>query len=77
MLEIRLIEWLDSAHNEGWVSKKDDTLRPDPIVSVGFVVQETKEFVTIAQGEGSDTYSDKTCIPKFAVTKMTTLRKAR
>ncbi len=84
MMEIRYVEWVDSAGISRWQDLA--TLRksrPSKCMSVGFVLDEGDDFVNLVQsldpplhGDDSDNGDNTICIPKVAITKMTTLRKA-
>jgi hypothetical protein len=42
------VEWHDSASASGWTLRSDIDMVPLPIVSVGFVLGETKEAIAIS-----------------------------
>ena len=79
------VTWNDSAEtsDSGWVSldsaKKD---RPCKIASVGWLINETNEFITIAgdtdaneiENEKDDLLGRVECIPKGCVIKIEVLR---
>lgn len=81
--EVRYIEWIDSAGRGSWhdlaVAVK---AKLDPIGSVGFVVAETDEHVTIIQSftnrdEVVDDLADNSIsIPKVAIRDSRTIIKA-
>jgi hypothetical protein len=61
------VRWIDSSLQNGQVDK-DDFPRPVVITSVGFVVAETDEYVTIARDDmGDGDYRGLCSIPKIAV----------
>lgn len=75
MMEVRYIEWIDSMGGSGWEPLEETRkLRPMKAMTVGFVVEEGDDFVTILQSfderENGRHYGDNhICIPKFAITK--------
>lgn len=78
--EIRYIEWVDSAQQSGW--HHDDAFDDHGVAgcrSVGFVMRETDDEVLLGQSQDyrHGNWSDVIAIPKVAITKSTTLRKAR
>jgi hypothetical protein len=66
--QIRTVRWIDSSLQNGQVDK-DDFPKPVVITSVGFVVDETDEYVTLARDDmGHDgDYRGLCSIPKIAV----------
>lgn len=79
-MEVRYIEWLDSCAQSFWSDEKlAKDLRPDHCSTVGFVVNETDEFVTVIQSftnrDGEQDQAGHTlCIPKFAITSWNALK---
>ena len=68
-----LIEWIDAYHQDGWQFGTIPVANFDPCFTVGFLMDNTKEGVVIAQ-----TWFDGDCanligIPKKMITKMTVL----
>ena len=72
-LKFKRITWIDSASitGGGWHSAEDiNQLRPLEIKTAGYVVKETKDFITIASQVGEYGFaSGEVCIPKFAIKK--------
>ena len=65
--EVREVRWTDSSLQNVQVDR-DDFPRPEVIVSVGYVVEETDEYVTLARDDmGNGDYRGLLCIPKIAV----------
>lgn len=62
-----IIYWVDSASAAGAWRSKGDALTPDDIVSVGFVIDRTDEYVTICQSEATDEYGGILSIPMATV----------
>lgn len=62
------VEWIDSSSTLGWGRKPESTLKCS---SIGHLVDETKQKITIAQNYDHDngTYGQFTEIPKVAITK--------
>ena len=68
-----LIEWIDAYHQDGWQFGSIPIANFDPCFTVGFLMDNTKEGVVIAQ-----TWFDGDCanligIPKKMINKMTVL----
>lgn len=65
------VEWIDSYATRGWTHESD--LRSDDsfascIVSIGFLVKNTKEFVTISTSVSTNgNLMDPLTIPKVAI----------
>lgn len=78
--EIRYVEWIDSCAESGWQPIRDLAKNsPDPCVSVGFVIAESGEHITLMQSHterlgGDQTGSAALTIPKFAITRSEILR---
>ncbi len=80
-MKLVYIEWIDSHSGRGWRNVDDikPTCAPLPCRSVGWVLQETKEAITLAPHvAGNDTIVEQACgdmtIPKKAVTRRLTIR---
>ena len=70
---ITMIEWVDSVsfHGGTWRDVDDvKSLKPDPIMSVGFIQKETPSHVTIAAHVGGGEVAGELCIPRVAITKV-------
>lgn len=67
MKEINIVRWIDSSLQNGQVDNKDFP-KPIVIVTVGFVVDETDEYITFARDDmGDGDYRGLCCIPKIAL----------
>ena len=76
-LEVRQVWWIDAVGNDGWDDQTEyakETLAA--CESVGYVLKETAAFVVLVQSVSDDVAHNSITIPKFAITKMATLRKA-
>ena len=70
------IKWIDSsAVSSGvWAGKEDvQDWKPDTCISVGFVVADKDEYITLAAHEAQHQYGGEICIPRSAITKITQL----
>ena len=80
-MEVRYVEWVDSLGSHGWDSLKEAReMRPMAIKSVGFVIAEDADYVTLLQSyderaSGEPQGDHVTSIPTAAITKSRTLRK--
>jgi hypothetical protein len=68
-----LVQWIDAYHLDGWQFGAIPSAKFDPCWSVGFLMDETKEGIILAQ-----TWFDGDCgnligIPKKMINKMTVL----
>lgn len=73
--ELVQVRWVDSCSPRGWTSK--DALkdyRPDTVTSVGWIIEEGDNFLTIAGHEGRDCVDGVLSIPKSAVLGRKALR---
>jgi len=63
--QILLIEWLDSKGITSQWEYLDDAepMKPDECLSVGFLLEKTREYVTIAQSVGETQVIGRTTIP--------------
>lgn len=67
MKETKTVRWIDSSLIDGQV---DHRYFPKPaiIVTIGFVVDETDEYITLARDDmGDGDYRGLCCIPKIAL----------
>lgn len=72
-MDVYHIRWIDSSSRQGW--QKFSTLKPDVIETIGFVLEETDDYITI-----TDSVADREAlfecvdymltIPKFAITQI-------
>lgn len=64
---IRVVEWIDSSLQNGQVDK-DDFPKPARITSVGFVVEETDDYIVLARDDMNHDgdYRGLCAIPKVA-----------
>jgi len=68
-----LVKWIDAYHNDGWQFGAIPVANFDPCFSVGFLMDDTKEGIVLAQ-----TWFDGDCanligIPRKMIDKMTVL----
>ena len=81
-MEIRRVEWIDSTGRGSWTTLKElRAIRPDLIISIGFVLCEDEDYLTLVQSysmrdetQNADDVGDNSiCIPKFAISNSHTL----
>jgi len=78
--EVRCVEWVDSACVTGWTSLSDlDDGGISECTTVGFVLREDDTQVLLIQSEDHrhGNLDSVMAIPKVAVTKSETIRKAK
>lgn len=65
---IRVVRWIDSSIQNGQVDK-DDFPKPETITSVGFVVEDTNEYVVLSRDDMAHEgdYRGLVAIPRVAV----------
>jgi hypothetical protein len=75
-LEMVYVEWIDSCAKGFWHALKEATaLSPDHCCTVGFLVNETEEFITLSGSHTNRVASEEDqadasiCIPKIAITR--------
>lgn len=63
------IEWSDSSEVNGWIDKDnlDGNCRVENVTSVGFLVKETDECVSISNSFSEHQFNSPLTIPKFAI----------
>lgn len=65
--ELRIIEWLDSCVQDVQVSHHNFP-KPMVVTSVGFVVEETEEYITISRDDmGNGEFRGLVSIPRIAI----------
>lgn len=73
------VEWLDSSGIDGWVAKDrtiKETKAEDLVCwSVGYVYQDTDDYLLIAQGESPENLHGYFQIPKVAIRQTWELRR--
>lgn len=69
MKKIVLIDWKDSVKNSDWTLMEDVDEKPVNCISIGFLLKETDDYVTIAQNYGLE--PEQVCnlitIPKCSI----------
>ena len=77
-LRLVRVDWLDalSVSQKGWKDRADvEALGPIECVSVGFVLKETKDKITLAASITADNAVDgDICIPKSWISKIQELK---
>ena len=69
------VEWLDSSHKPEWHTLSETQHPSDKCVSVGFLVDETDDWITFIQSctnrekDANDQADASMTIPKVAITK--------
>jgi hypothetical protein len=70
-LKIIFIEWLDSCGSSGWRPLAEIQTSPALCQSVGFLVAETKDAITVAlnrtRSDGNVPFGECMAIPKIAI----------
>jgi hypothetical protein len=67
LLKIRIVHWIDSSLQNDQVNKEDFP-KPVTVTSVGFVIEENSEYLTLARDDMSDgEYRGLCCIPKVSI----------
>jgi hypothetical protein len=66
------VQWIDSTHGGGWnsISTHRSSCHLGPMVSIGFVVQETETHLLLAQSQSvpEEDCANTLAIPKVAIT---------
>ena len=67
-MKLTRLVWTDSSNLCGW-HDADEVMdhRPSKITTVGFLVNEGKDFVTITAHDGGHEFNSAMCIPKCAI----------
>lgn len=79
-MKILQIDWIDSASEHGWLSTSEVENRPTVAhcQTVGYLVKETKDVVSIAQNRDMDgthyPFGEIITIPKVAIKKKKILK---
>ena len=71
-LKFKRITWIDSASitGGGWHDADyADQIEPLEVKTAGYVVKETKKYITIASHVTEHQFSGEICIPKSAIKK--------
>ena len=76
-MKLAYVEWVDavSIGTGGWVKLRDvEKLTPDLVRSVGWVVEETQEYLTMISHNGDNEVAGEFCIPKTCIRKRRILK---
>ena len=72
--KILLIDWIDSSSTSGWQSRSECKICICTCKTVGFLVDESKDFICVALNktttETHQPYGDLITIPKIAIKKI-------
>lgn len=76
VMDIVKIDWIDSCFGPaGWGEKEDfENVTLVECTTVGFIVQETKEHITIASTVNEDQVSSVVTIPKSCIERQKQLK---
>lgn len=69
MKEILYVEWIDATATSAWSAFDSEDLKPHHIKSVGFLVKETDQFLSLAAAVGGDECNAVINIPKPWITR--------
>ena len=63
------VQWIDSTAHYRWVTVADLGSGPDPCESIGWLVRDEKDFITVAghRSPGTDSFTGAITIPRAAV----------
>jgi len=64
------VKWVDHCNYSGWVETKGKTFPPIVVESLGFLVEETEEYISIAQTkefENKEKVTEVMCILKSCI----------
>lgn len=71
------LEWIDAETDHGWESADEKNPTVPLVTTVGFLIKDTEELVSIASTVGDDrSHNSRINIPKGMVKTMTVLRKS-
>lgn len=75
--KILLVRWIDSHTTHGWHHKEEYDARPAKCESIGYLLSETKDSLTLAQSRSRESggipWADFITIPKVSIKKRTEL----
>ena len=70
-MRIVVVKWVDATGHSEWVDMKDALVQEICVFeSVGFLLQNNKDYIQIAQSASKDTVSNTLLIPKRCVTEI-------
>ena len=64
------VKWIDSSQIHGWILKEDLQEQDMNIVSCGFIIRETENFIVLSTSVGKDCICSPIQIPKIAIISM-------
>ena len=75
-MRLVLVEWVDAISNSGWHSPKKELCEVSSCVTVGFLLYDEEDIITIAQNINitSGNIGDTISIPKGCVKRVRTLK---
>ena len=68
------IEWIDSSSVDGWVFTEDFEPKLQTVESVGFIVHENEEMITISSHRAPNLVHSPFTIPKIAIIRRYSLQ---
>ena len=73
-----LVKWIDACHApSGWQFGNPPQIDFEPVYSTGFLMQDLKEGIVLAQTWFDGDYANVIAIPKGMIKKMTVLGRVR
>jgi len=74
-MKLVMVEWIDSYTEFGWNSKEDyELLKPTHPVSVGILIADSIESISLIQTRSNDQYTSSITIPKGCIRRIRTLK---
>lgn len=71
------LEWVDSASpNTAWIPA-DHSVKPDRIKTIGWVIEDNDEYITVSNQVGEQCMSGVVAIPKVAITHRREIKRVK
>lgn len=74
-MKILLVEWIDTACTFGWEHKGcESDLEPSHCISVGVLIRDTEDFITLAESMSEHNTSERISIFKGSIVRVRELK---
>jgi len=73
-MKVLKISWVDSTFHDGWQQKEIVDCSLSTCETVGILIKEDKDSITIAQSESENSWGDRITIPKCCIKKVRELK---
>ena len=69
-MKIVKINWIDSTTQGGWIEKDAWVAPKTDCITVGFLMEDKEDYISVCQSYHEDQYGEVITIPRVSITKV-------